>query len=362
MAKKRPQRQSVEHGNCPTGDMSDMTTFMKVLRWYNSVYDDADANKALLKYVKSTDTDVCKALRMFGDTKITQNSVSSVGIYSRMIQDGIELSKGSLDWFNGKLEALSRKLITEKGQESIRKNPIARSPAQEKMSSILSDLDEIVDNFRTYDGSVYDYLKAQEASGPMIKAIVDTYGPLLEELVLAKSDKDEQCKEAYSHLKARELTSLIKVVRMIVEDAERLTNLKKATRTRKPRARKTVNVAKNITPMKENRELKIVSINPSDVVGTQVAYLYLVKYNQMVEVHAADSNGLTFSGKSLVNFDPNKTLRKGLRKDTDTLAAFSKNGKISARRQFANYRGKEQKLSGNRININEHVAILKAFK
>ena len=356
MAKRAP-RKNIEHGNCPTGNLSDTVTFLNVLRWYNTVYDDADANKALLKYVR----DNYPNLGMISDTKISQNTTTSLGIYAKMIQDGLNLSERSVSWFKGALEKVLVKLVAEAGAQKAAKKPLARTTAQDKLSNLLADIDAEIDNYRSSEFNAYNFYKAQEVSGPMIKTIVDTYGPLLEELELAKSGKDEQVKEAYAKHKSRDLTKLIKLVRMIVEDAERLTELKKATRVRKPRARKAVDVTNNITPMKEDTKLKIVSINPSKVVGSQVAYLYLVKYNQMVEVHAASDSGLTFSGKSLVGWDENKTRKKGLRKETDTLATFSKHGKISARRQFEAYRGKEQNVSGKRININEQVAILKAF-
>jgi hypothetical protein len=110
--------------------------------------------------------------------------------------------------------------------------------------------------------------------------------------------------------------------------------------------------------MKEEKTLKLVSINPVDIVGASSLWVYNTKTRKM-GVYRADSltGPLGVKGTTITGFDTGKSVSKTLRRPEDQIKEFSKAGKVVLRTYLDNIKATETKLTGR---INEDVILLKA--
>ena len=355
--RKKTQRKKFvsEFGNAPSNPLDTRDKLMRAYSWYNSSYEHKDAMKALRVYVKQNEQYAPIA-------KVSDSSIASfVGIQAKMLLDGLELPEDSMTWFRNKMDDLTLKGLDIKPKAvKVQTGP---TEAEKKMSSYIAEIDGAIDNHATVDFSAHTFLKAANASHPALNALKTHYAPVLEEIVAAKAAKkaDQDLVEAYSCYSTRELTKFVKFVQAIVDDIEMLVGGKKAERKpRKAAVKKASDVSKDIETMKENKDLKIVSINPTAVVGARVAYMYKANYNELWMLVSETEAGLSFKGKSLIGADATKSFYKKIGKDKIKLSDFVKNGKVATKRLFESFGGTPVAVT-SRVAINDKVLLLKAF-
>lgn len=349
---KRPRKKVYQHGPQPEGPIRSDVELAKVTQWYNLTYERPALMKAFKEYAKN------EFAYSFKDSDVNRFVIDAAGVYAKMILDGQPLPARSKRWLDDKTLFYITQATNDNEQKETKKPDVPkRSPAEEKLSMLIGDIDVAIDKLEEF--SAYDFLKKEEASAPMLSKLLEYYTPILEEVVAAKTGTDKELKEAYSNLKPRTLTKLVKFIQAIVDDLKLMTTAKKAQRkTRAPRKKKQVDVTKNIQVLAEHKDLKIASISPAKVIGASVVYLYNVKYNSMTQVVPEDGKQLTFNGKSLINF---KAVSRSVRAKKKNLGEVSDMGKVSIRKFFEGLTGKPNEVTANRINMNENVVILKAF-
>ena len=107
---------------------------------------------------------------------------------------------------------------------------------------------------------------------------------------------------------------------------------------------------------KENKELKLVSISPVDIVGATELWIFNAKTRKLGRYVAASYQTLSVKGTSILNFDEQKSVAKTLRKPADQLKEFNKAGKVALRTFIKDIRATEIRLNGR---INEDTVLLK---
>ena len=107
---------------------------------------------------------------------------------------------------------------------------------------------------------------------------------------------------------------------------------------------------------KEDKALKIVSINPADIIGTAELWIYNNKTRKLGKYVAAGYQTLSVKGTSITGFDVDKSVAKTLRKPEEQLKEFAKAGKIALRTFIKDIKAVEVKLNGR---INEDTLLLK---
>jgi len=128
---------------------------------------------------------------------------------------------------------------------------------------------------------------------------------------------------------------------------------------RKPRAKKAVSKDKLISKLKykkSDEQLKMVSINPADVVGAKELWVYNIKTRKLGKYVAAEFADLAVKGTTIINFDEAKSTQKTLRKPVEQLKAFKSAGKVSLRKFLDDISAVEIKLNGR---INEETILLR---
>jgi hypothetical protein len=107
---------------------------------------------------------------------------------------------------------------------------------------------------------------------------------------------------------------------------------------------------------KTNEPLKLVSINPTDIVGAQELWVYNTKSRKLGKYVADEFKELSVKGTSITGYNEFKSVQKTLRKPEDQLKEFKAAGKVALRKFLDDIKAVDIKLNGR---INEEIVILK---
>jgi hypothetical protein len=128
---------------------------------------------------------------------------------------------------------------------------------------------------------------------------------------------------------------------------------------RAPRAKKTVPVEKivgKLKYMKQNEPLKLVSINPADIIGAKELWIFNTKSRKLGRYIAKEYTELSVKGTAIIGFDENTSIQKTIRKPEEKLKEFKAAGKVALRKFLEDINATDTKLTGR---INEETILLK---
>jgi hypothetical protein len=246
-------------------------------------------------------------------------------------------------------------------QEEETKPVIPRQdPTSKKAIIINGEIDYQIDQ-RNWEFDVYKWMQEQQATPVIAKIVEQNYSSLLEELMLAYEKGDDQLVEGYSNFKRPELKKFMLFVENIVTSAKKYTQNIKAMKVRKPRKAKVKSAAQLTTKVKFCKsfpELKLVSTDPTSIVGASSVWIYNTKYRKLGVYIAAPNQTLSVKGTTIINFNEEISLSKTLRKPEAQLNEFTNANKVTLRKFLENINGKAASLNGR---LNEDIVILKAF-
>ena len=204
---------------------------------------------------------------------------------------------------------------------------------------------------------VLNLLKAHQAKAAHARVIRDFYARNLDELTEAATTKDEQLKEAYSHLSKVQLRKITAFYQEIVSACEMLAQEAKVNR--KPKAKKAVPAEKIVAKLKYKKAdepLKLVSINPADILGAKELWTYNTKSRKLGKYVAEEFQDLGVKGTTITGFSEAKSVQKTLRKPTDQLKEFKAAGKVVLRKFLEDINAVDTRMNGR---INEDIILLK---
>lgn len=210
----------------------------------------------------------------------------------------------------------------------------------------------------TVDPKAYEYLVKNLVPQALISKISAVFEPRHAEVQEARKGECEQLKEAYNHMKAADYKRYDAFYEKLFQDLAAYNQTKKATKkaaVRKPPQKE--KLVKNLKYLKQDTALKIVSINPVDIVGAEVLWVYNVK-NRKIGKYVAEAMGgvLGVKGTTITGFDANKSTQKTLRKPEEQIKQFLASSKVDLRKYLENIKTTEIKLNGR---INQETILLK---
>ena len=178
------------------------------------------------------------------------------------------------------------------------------------------------------------------------------------ELEAAQNKEDAQLVEGYKHYKAADFKRIVSWIDALLAAIEQYRGVKKATK--KARVKKAPSKEKVIAKLKyckTDAVLKLVSMNPADIIGANELWVYNIKTRKLGKYIADNLQGpLGVKGTSLTGFDEAKSVCKTLRKPADTLKEFAKSGKIQLRKFLDEIKATETKMNGR---ISADIVLLK---
>ena len=238
--------------------------------------------------------------------------------------------------------------------KSLIKAPTIQDRLNEKTAATIGELEGYFDELA--DIKFYDFLVAQNVPQGQLGKIEKVYADRRAEFELAQSKQDDQVTEAYKHLKAADFKKYYAWFDELQKAIEQYRGVKKATK--KARVKKSPSKEKLVAKLKylkQDSALKLVSVNPVDIIGAQELWVYNVKTRKLGQYVSATSAGLEVKGTTLLNYTA-KSMQKTLRKPEAQLAEFIKATKVQLRKYMDSVKTTEIALNGR---INEDTLLLR---
>jgi hypothetical protein len=220
---------------------------------------------------------------------------------------------------------------------------------------MTEEIEDAIELFQT-DPDAFDpkafkllnLLRGKQVKAAHARIIKDFYKRNYEELVEAATTKDEQLKEAYSHISKVNLKKITLFYSEVLSACDMLAQ--EAKINKKPRAKKPTDKAKVVAKMKylkQDDKLKLVSVNPQDIIGSQELWVYNTKTRKLGKYIADSIRGpLGVKGTSIIGYDEHKSVTKTLRKPEEKLKEFAKASKVQLRKFLDEIKATETSLNG----------------
>lgn len=204
---------------------------------------------------------------------------------------------------------------------------------------------------------VLNLLRGKQAKAAHARIIRDFYKRQHDEYLELQEGKCDQLKEAYSHLSKAQVKKIVAFYHEILSACDML--MQEAKINRKPRAKKSKPAEKIVEKLKyakANEPLKLVSINPADIIGSKELWIFNVKTRKLGKYVSSEFSELSVKGTSITGFDEIKSVQKTLRKPEEQLKEFKAAGKVALRKFLEDIKAVDIKLNGR---INEDTVLLK---
>lgn len=392
MAVKAPKKTKADHLNearaARTKDLSpkwdgceNMTSdqfykhFRMSMQWYNMEKSAKDLKPKVIDWMgrNNYSKDTIKQFKAIKDwhCTITMGSIAA-NLLKGMpaVREDFNNGKDTAAWLR---EQISRVLEEGKNdlevEAAVEVKPSYAPSIQERLrEASLKMTDEIEDALAAFevnpDGfepkafKLLNLLKGRQAKAAHARIIKSLYSRNYSELQEAYAGKDEQLKEAYSHISKKNLRKLVDFYGEIISACDMLGQ--EAQANKKPRAKKAVPAEKIVAKLKYKKTddvNKLVSINPTAIVGAKELWVYNTKTRKIGKYVAAEFADLSVKGTSIIGFDENKSVMKTLRKPAEQLKAFKSAGKVQLRKFLDDINAVDIKMNGR---INEETVILRA--
>lgn len=329
--------------------------------WYNYFYGVSDAKKWAIEHYFKTDPEVVKKL-----SKVPEPVFSTtVGWICCMIDRGAEMPQKTLLWKANKVREMTTRIQEVK---EIKAKAEAETGPSWKAPSYNTDIESfelMLDQFMLggYKDPfiAYDYFSKNDTKKLTAIAVADYYRPLLEEIKEVVAWSNPGIKEAYSHLNKKQRDTYLKQVATLIDDCERWSaNKTKVSKViRAPKKKSNDQLLKGFKFKKDNPALKLVSIDPSSIIGATMLIAYNDKYRKVMIFNASDGQTLSVKGASLTGYDETKSESKTLRKPELQLQSFSTGTITSMKKRFDEITSKPSVPTGR---ISTDVLLLKVFK
>ena len=243
--------------------------------------------------------------------------------------------------------------------------PSIQERVKEAAYRMTEEIEEAIEGFQNdpenFDPKAFkmlNLLKGKEVKAAHARIIKNFYSKDLAELEeLASGKGDEQLKEAYSHRTKKQIRNLIAFYQEIMMACDMLAQEAKVNRA--PRKTKAVSKDKLVAKlkfMKSNEPLKLVSINPVDIIGCGELWVFNTKTRKLGKYIASEFNTLNVKGTTITNFDEFKSVQKTIRKPEEKLKEFKAAGKVQLRKFLDEINATDTKMNGR---INEDTILLK---
>lgn len=323
-----------------------------VFNWYNYMYEDDDTRSWLFEYMKNahySKADIA-AVKRCPKIRITRTNCT----VARIINNGNQLPDDMVGRLNEQIATLIElgTKIREPDDEVHKPEISIQERVQIKIKQTITDCEEAIDNDPTFN--VYDWLMGMDLSPTVAMGVRDYYADWVDDFRV-DDPLATRAEKKYNDQQAKRWQSF-------VDDIERFINNKKVVKTRKPKAKKVkaaVDVVKTLKFQKEYPPLKIVSINPADILGAKQLWTYNTKTRKLTKFEAIGPAGIQVKGTSVIGFDVEKSLTKSIRKPELVVSSVLTAGKVALRRLIEEIKTNQTSPTGR---INTDTILLRVIK
>lgn len=349
-------RETMDHYriDVPTKDLK-----LKVIKWMS---ENGFSKEDINIYKKSKDWRTCSTV-----------GATAANILNGMpaVREDFNNGKNSNEYLVNSVKAIisdsKNDVDSEEAPATTEKNqPSIQDRIRETSLRMTDDIEDAIEIFQNTPDSfdpkafkVLNLLKAKEAKAAHARVIRDFYSKDLNELEEAFEGNDEQLVEGYSHLSKTQFKNIITFYKEVIDSCSMLMQESKVNRA--PRAKKMQPKEKIVGKMKylkQHEPLKLVSINPTDIIGAKELWVYNIKSRKLGRYVTDEFDELTVKGTTIVNYSESLSIQKTLRKPEEKLSEFRSAGKVQLRKFLEDINTTDTKLNGR---INEDTVLLKVL-
>lgn len=369
-------------GNEPVWDAEECSTMAPEIRdnllrhafrYYNYFYNQKDLKKYVVEWIKVgkylekeelsayirtrdklTSMTACSLVKMHAQGLPFQERETEFVLQA--VKDAIKFSQDS-----GEDEDALLAEETKNEPKAKAYVPTIQDRLNEKTADIIGELeghyDEMLKNPK-YTFKAYDFLVANNVPQSQLTKYEAVYQTRFDELKAAFEKVDEQLTEGYSHYKVADYKRIMGFIDQLLSDVRQYRGVKKATK--KVAVKRAVSKEKVVAKLKyakDDKVLKLVSINPADIIGAKELWVYNTKTRKLGRYVADELTGpLNVKGTSIIGFDEAKSITKTLRKPEEKLKEFAKATKVDLRKFMDTIKATDTKLNGR---INSDIVLLR---
>ena len=344
------------------------------LRYYNYFYSSKELKKYLVNWLKQT-AGVAHKLDAVTITRFAKSTDGYTPLTAPALikahTQGMPLLERHIKYIIGvvhrtlELDDADERTVEVDPKEKAAKIEVKAPTIQDRMNAIAEkhelhflELEDSLYEGKTVDPKAYDYLIGKNVPQAMLGKIVAIFERHYAEFQEAKTTKNEDLKDAYAYMKTADWKRYDAFYTALFDGFTQYGQVKKATKkasVRKPPAKEKL-VAK-LKYLKTETTLKLVSVNPVDIIGAQVLWVYNAKTRKLGKYVAEELGGaLNVKGTTITGYSETKSTQKTVRKPEVQLKEFMSANKVELRKFLENIKTTEVKLTGR---INEDTVLLK---
>jgi len=322
--------------------------------WYNYFANPKMNREFLTEFM--VDSGMSKAAVQMMNKVDDHHILPSTWKMARMITMGYDAPKIRREiLFNDIVEIVKRGIAIAEAERP----PSAMSKST-VTNNLLADVESMVDANDEQLTKFYELLKNKAPKPAMATDIANYYQPWVDEMKEAYTTKDTDFKYAYRHMSKKQIKDRIALFEGIINDCKSYVGNNRKAVVRKPRKIKPKSdtvIVKNLKYQKEDVDLKIVSIDPTKIVGAKELWTFNTKYN--VLAHYVSDTGLSVKGTTIQNVNDKLSSQKKLRKPDQVLPDITGSTSKAAIRSFEAITTKASEPNGR---VNEYTVLLRAIK
>lgn len=346
------------------------------MNYYRLEFSGKDLKPAVIKWMTSVEC-AEEDIAAFKRTKDNRVNITMGAIASCLLRGmpavRADFNKGrdTAAWLRGVIvETIENGKNDKDDSEVVEVKPVGVQPSiqdrvRETAYKMTEEIEDAIDGFQkdpeAFDPKAFkmlNLLKGKEVKAAHARIIKTFYSRDLAELEeLASGKADEQLREGYAHRSKKQIKNLIAFYQEIMMACDMLAQEAKVNRA--PRKTKTVPKEKLIAKLKfkkTDEPLKLVSINPVDIIGAGELWIFNIKTRKLGRYVATEFNTLGVKGTTITNFDEFKSIQKTVRKPEEKLKEFKAAGKVQLRKFLDDINATDTKMNGR---INEETILLK---
>lgn len=336
----------------------------KSFAYYNYYYAQKDLKKHMVKWMQENGYNK-KDVSAFIRSPDRSVPMTAYGLLMAHKQ-GMPFREKELNYVKARINFAINEAEPEVIEVATESAPAIRVPTiqdrlNEKTSEHLAHFeglyDEVVEG-ATVDPKAYDYFVSNTVPQSQLGKFENYIDTQRMYLTAAVDKMDEQYVEAYKHYRAADFKRHFAFLDSIQTAIDQYRQVKKATKkARVKRAPNKEKVVSKLKYLKEEKTLKLVSINPVDIIGAQELWCYNTKTRKLYKYIADSLTGpLGVKGTSIINFDTTKSVGKTLRKPDEKLKEFAKATKVQLRKFLDEIKATETVGNGR---MNSDIVLLK---
>jgi hypothetical protein len=363
--------------NCDTMNADQfMRHFHGAMSYYRLEFSGKDLKPAVIKWMTSVDC-TKEDIAAFKRTKDNRCNVTMGAIASCLLRGmpavRADFNKGrdTTVWLRNEIVEVIAQGKNDIDEDTVVevKPTVAQPTIQERVKEaalrMTEEIENAIENFQAdaenFDPKAFkvlNLLKAVEAKAAHARIIKEFYSRDLAELEeLASGNADEQLKEGYSHRSRKQIKNLIAFYQEIMAACTMLAQEAKVNRApRKTKAVPKEKLVAKLKYLKTNEPLKLVSVNPTDIIGAGELWIFNTKTRKLGKYVAAEFQTLGVKGTTITGFDEFKSVQKTIRKPEEKLKEFKAANKVALRKFLDEINATDTKMNGR---INEETILLK---